>query len=282
MLRYSATISVAAALAAASSHAQSVSDGLFLSVADNIGTEINGVGPFTDEDVIRTDAAGSFAEAFFAIDGGDLDAFDVLPSGNYIFSSLFNGSIGGTTFDDADLIEFDPNTNTIVGNYLGIGLSSFTSSSPDISAATTDADGNLYMSLLGATNSLTHAGGSLSFSDGDVVRVDATTGVASIFLTEADVFDDGDGDVYGLHIMDDGSFLMSTNEDEAVSGNAFLDGDVFLFDPATGASSLFFSEANFTDTGNGHDIDAVFYNVPAPANALVMVLCAGVCRRKRS
>ncbi|GAB5497419.1 MAG: hypothetical protein Phyf2KO_24990 [Phycisphaerales bacterium] len=263
-------------------YAQPANAGLFLSVADNIGTEINGFGPFTDEDLIRTNPAGSFAEAFFAIDGGDLDAFHILPNGNYIFSSLFNGTIGATTFDDADLVEYDPNTGTVVGNYLGIGLSSFTSSAPDISAATTDGDGNLYFSMLGVTNTMNHAGGSLTFTDGDIVRVDATTGVASVFVSEADIFDDGDGDVYGLHWNSDGSFLMSTNEDESVSGNTFLDGDVFTYFYSSDVSNLFFSEANFSDTANGHDIDAVFFNVPAPAGALALPLCAlAAVRRKR-
>ena len=279
------TLATTAFIAALASPAlaQPADAGLFLSVADNIGTEINGVGPFTDEDVIRTNPAGSFAEAFFAIDAGDLDAFHILPNGNYIFSSLFNGTIGATTFDDADLIEYNPNTGAVVGNYLGIGLGSFTSSAPDISAATTDDQGNLYFSMLGATNSMTHAGGSLDFTDGDIVRVDANTGVASIFVAEADLFDDGDGDVYGLHWNGDGSFLISTNEDEVVSGNSFLDGDVFTYFYGSDASSLFFSESNFSDTANGHDIDAVYFQVPAPASAALLGLGAlATGRRRRS
>ena len=154
---FKAVVSFVVASYAGAALAQPADAGLFLSVADNIGTEINGFGPFTDEDLIRTNPAGAFAEAFFAIDAGDLDAFDILPNGNYIVSSLFNGNIGGTVFDDADLVEYNPNTGTIVGNYLGIGLSTFTSSAPDISAATTDDDGNLYFSMLGVTNTMNHS-----------------------------------------------------------------------------------------------------------------------------
>lgn len=279
------TLAASALIAALASPAlaQPADAGLFLSVADNIGTEINGVGPFTDEDVIRTNPAGSFAEAFFAIDAGDLDAFHILPNGNYIFSSLFNGTVGANSFEDADLVEYNPNTGTIVGNYLGIGESTFTSSAADISAATTDDQGNLYFSLIGAANSMTHAGGSLDFTDGDIVRVDAATGVASIFVAEADLFDDGDGDVYGLHWNSDGSFLISTNEDEVISGNSFLDGDVFAYYYGSDTSSLFFSESNFSDTANGHDIDAVYFQVPAPASAVLLGLGAlATGRRRRS
>lgn len=278
---FKAVVSFVVASYAGAALAQPADAGLFLSVADNIGTEINGFGPFTDEDVIRTNPAGSFAEAFFAIDAGDLDAFDILPNGNYILSSLFNGDIGGTIFDDADLVEYNPNTGTIVGNYLGIGLSTFTSSAPDISAATTDDDGNLYFSMLGVTNTMNHSGGSLTFTDGDIVRVDATTGVASIFVNEADLFDDGDGDVYGLHWNGDGSFLISANEDEVISGNSFLDGDVFTYFYGSDVSNLFFSEANFSDTANSHDIDAVFFNVPAPASAAMLAFGALATARRR-
>ncbi|MEM8756919.1 MAG: PEP-CTERM sorting domain-containing protein [Planctomycetota bacterium] len=253
--------------------------GLYLSVADNVGTEVNG-GPFTDEDVFLTDAAGSSSSLFFSIDAGDLDAFHILPNGNFLFSSLFNGSIGGVTFDDADLIEFDPNTSSIVGNYLGLGFDSFTSAGPDVSAATTDADGNLYFSALGSTNALTHAGGSLTFTDGDIVRLDATTGIATIAIAEADLFDDGDGDVYGLHLDTDGTLLISTIDDEMISGSMFLDGDVFRYDPISDTASPFFSESSFTST-NTHDVDAVFFVVPAPASAALLGLGGLAAARRR-
>lgn len=261
--------------------AQAMAQGdLYLSMADNIGVEVGGTGAFTDEDVFRTGLDGTGATTFFSIASGDLDAFHILSNGNYLVSSLFNGNIGGTVFDDADLIEYDPNTGMIVGNYLGIGQGSFTTSSPDISAVTTDEAGNLYFSVLGNTT-MNHAGGSLSFTDGDIVMVDAMTGVASIFLSEADIFDDGDGDVYGLHWMGDGTLLMSGNEDEAVGGTTFLDGDVFQYDIATGAASLFFSEANFTDTSNGHDIDAIYFQVPAPGSLALLGLGGVFAARRR-
>ncbi len=272
------TIAVAALAAFAGTAV--AQNGLFISVADNLGTEING-GPYTDNDVIQTDTGGTFSSLFFSMDSGDLDAFHILPSGNYLISSLFNGNIGGNTFDDADLIEYNPNTGAIVGNYLGIGLTSFTSSAPDISAATTDENGNLYFSMLGSTNTMNHTGGSITFTDGDIIRVDANTGIASLFLAEADLFDDGDGDVYGLHWMGDGSLLISANEDEMISGNQFLDGDVFFYDPGSDNSGPFFSESSFTDGVNTHDIDAVYYNIPAPASAVILGMGGLLASRRR-
>ena len=198
------------------------------------------------------------AVPLFSLDAGDLDAFHVLPNGNYLLSSLFNGDAGGNTFDDGDLIEYDPVANTIVGNYLGIGNSAFATTGEDITAATTDELGNLYFSTL-SDATLNHAGGALSFTDGDVIKVDAATGIATIFIAEADLWDDGDSDVYGLHWMGDGTMLITSNADEFVDGEFILDGDIFRYDIASGiAIETFFSEANFT-SANTHDIDAIYF-----------------------
>ncbi len=249
---------------------------LFLSLADNIGNEINGNGPFTDNDMVNT----ADAVPLFSLNGGDLDAFHILDNGNYLLSSLFNGDAGGNIFDDGDLVEYNPFTNTIVGNYLGIGNSAFATTGEDITAATTDEQGNLYFSTL-SDATLNHAGGALSFTDGDVVKVDAATGVASIFIAEADLWDDGDSDVYGLHWMGDGTMLVTSNSDELVNGTLFLDGDIFQYDLATGAASLFFSESNFTSS-NTHDVDAIYYRIPAPSSALALAgLALAGARRRR-
>ncbi|MGP1273256.1 MAG: hypothetical protein ACTS22_07970 [Phycisphaerales bacterium] len=280
MSRRTTPLFVAAAGLAASTGAQPVAPGLYLSVADNIGTEIV-QGPYTDNEVIRTNPAGSFSESFFSIDSGDLDAFHILPNGNYLISSLFNGSLGGVTFGDADLIEYDPNTGVIIGNYLGLGEGSFTSSASDISAATTDDQGNLYFSALATTNTILHSGGSLTFTDGDIVRLDAATGVATIAVFEADLFDDGDGDVYGLHLDTNGTLLISANEDEMISGSMFLDGDVFRYDPLNDIASPFFSESSFTDGVNTHDIDAIYFAIPAPAAATLLGMASLTATRRR-
>lgn len=272
-----ATVAAFAAAACCASLASAQGD-LYFSVSDNIGNEVNGNGPFTDNDLVNA----STAVPFFSLDGGDLDAFSVLSNGHYIMSSLFNGNVGGTIFDDGDLVEYDPGTGMIVGNYLGIGNSAFQNSGVDITAATTDAAGNLYFSTL-SDNVLNHAGGSLAITDGDVVMVDAATGIASIFIAEADLWDDGDSDVYGLHWMGDGTMLITSSSDEMVNGELILDGDVFRYDIASGTQvETFFSEQSFTDGVNSHDIDAIYFQVPAPGSALALgALGLAAIRRRR-
>ncbi|GJM18201.1 MAG: hypothetical protein DHS20C14_04140 [Phycisphaeraceae bacterium] len=250
---------------------------LYLSVADNIGNEVNGFGPFTDNDLVNVDNG----VPLFSLSGGDLDAFHVLANGNYIMSSLFNGDTGTEIFDDGDLVEYNPNTGLIVGNYLGIGNSAFATTGEDITAATTDELGNLYFSTL-SDATLNHAGGALSFTDGDIVKVDAATGIASIFVSEADLWDDGDSDVYGLHWMGDGTMLISSNSDEFVNGEFILDGDIFRYDLASGiAVETFFSESSFTDTANSHDVDAIYFAIPAPGSVLAFGALGLIATRRR-
>lgn len=274
-----AGLAVSASVAASTATAQDA--GLYISLVDNLGVEVNGQGSFNDETVILVQ--GGVPSAFFEIDLGDLDAFHILDNGNYLLSSLTNGNVGGNTFLDGDLIEYDPINNDIVGNYLGLGEGSFTAGFADVDAATTDADGNLYFSMLSDVT-LAHAGGSLDILDGDVVRLDATTGIATIFISEADIFDDGQGDLYGIHWLGDGHLLLTHNDNdgEVVDGTSFLDGDIFLYEIATGAASLFFGESNFTSSLS-HDVDAIYFVVPAPGAAAV--LAAGglfAARRRRA
>lgn len=249
---------------------------LLISVADNVGTMLPGV-TFTDGDIVQTNAAGSSASLFTSgmIFGNDpdIDAFHVMADGRYLVSSLFNDLSfnGPTSFRDGDIAVYDPATDTAA---LFLSEDLFTGSSVDISAVSMDAAGNLLLSTLGDA-----ALAGTSFTDGDIVKYDLNNGAASIVVNEVDLFDDGNGDVYGLHALDNGNFLITTNVDEVISGTLFRDGDIFEYDPITDTATLVFSEDSFTDGVNSHDIDAI-YLVPEPASALLLVV-AGLARRRR-
>jgi hypothetical protein len=248
---------------------------LVLSVTDNVDTNLPSFGPFTDEDAVRTNFDGSGAGIEFSIDSGDLDAMHRLPNGNWLVSSLFNGSFGGTAFDDGDLVEIDVANGVVVGTPLA--ESDFDQSGADITGVSILPNGNWLLSTLG-DNSL----GGTAFTDGDIVEYNPLSGAASIFLSEADLFDDGDGDVYGIHAFDDGRLLLTTNVDEVISGTTFRDGDAFFYDPATNTATLAFSEDLFSTSGaNSFDIDAL-YVIPTPGAATLLAFAglAGVRRRR--
>lgn len=89
-------------------------DGRLLMSTSNTA-EIDGT-TFSASDIFAFDPATGSTELFFsAADFGfstseNIDAFHVLDSGNFIFSTSNNATIDGVTFRDGDLIEFDPIT----------------------------------------------------------------------------------------------------------------------------------------------------------------------------
>lgn len=110
--------------------------------------------------------------------------------------------------------------------------------------------------LISVGNNLDNELAGLTFRDGDVVRTNPAGTSASLFLSELDVFAT-DTDVDGFHYLPNGNVLISTlfNNTFLASGNAYLDGDIVEYNPATGADSLFFGESNFSSTGE--DISAL-------------------------
>lgn len=215
----------------------------YLSVANNIGNGLGGL-VFRDGDIVAYDADTNTSTLFFNEDafGGlsvDLTAFHLFPDGSFLLSVLFNGrTLGGLTFDDGDLVRYDPATDT--ASFYFLTESSFTDGGADISGVSVRANGNILVSLL-ADNTL--AG--VSFTDGDIVEYDPVAGTASIYLGEATLCDDGDCDVVAIHERTNGHLILSFASDELVSGIPFLDGDLIDYDPITDAASLFLSEGLF-------------------------------------
>lgn len=229
-----------------------------LSVADNIGNMIGGL-TFTDGDVIEFDSTTNTATLVFAetliTPGADVDAFHILPNGNYLISVLFNNrTLGGFTFNDGDLVEYNPTTNTASLYFLGeADFVEVSAGGGDINAVTTRPNGNIIFSL---TAEQTQFRG-VTYSDGDLIEYDPNTDQGSLLLSQATLCDDGDCDIVAVHLLANGHFVMSTFDDESISGITFHNGDLFEYDPLTDTATLFFSEDSFLDS-NGHNVDAVY------------------------
>lgn len=251
---------------------------LYLSLSDNIDNNLPSFGPFTDEDAVFTNTDGSGAGLAFGLTGGDLDAMHRLPNGNWLVSSLFNGGYAGTTFDDGDLVEINPTSGTFVGTVFTDSI--WDNAGADISGVSVLPNGNYLLSVL-SDNAI----GGTAFTDGDVIEYNATSGTASLFLSEAALFDDGDGEVYGIHYFADGRLLLTASGDESVSGTLFRDGDAFLYNPADDSASLVFSQDLFSSSGpNSWDINALYFEgaIPTPGGVALVGLAglAGLRRRR--
>ncbi|MEM1424763.1 MAG: hypothetical protein AAGH64_12275 [Planctomycetota bacterium] len=225
---------------------------LFISVIDNVGNALPGLASFTDNDAVSTLLDGSAASIRFTIDSGDLDALHRLPNGNWLVSSNFNGGFNGTPFLDGDVVEIDIASGAVVRTV--IAEAQIVGTAGDVSGVSVLPNGDFALCFRGP---ITFAG--VAFDDGDIARYDADTDTASVLVAQADLFDDGDGELSGVHAFADGRLLISVSSTiESISGTQFRDGDIVLYDPADDSASLFFSEDTLTGT-NTYDVDAIFF-----------------------
>jgi hypothetical protein len=123
----------------------------------------------------------------------------------------------------------------------------------DVNAVFVRQSGTIVLSHVNDSDSL----GGLTFSDGDIVEYDPSADVGMLLVAESDLFDDGNGNVDGLHVLPGNRLLLTFESDEVVSGVSVRDGDVVEYDMLTGAATIFLSEDVFTSTGVGNDINAL-------------------------
>jgi hypothetical protein len=172
-------------------------------------------GTVDDSDVVQFDAtslgpnntAGSFSMYFDGSDVGltadahDVDAVELLPSGNILVSTTGSATVSGVTARDEDLLEFTSTSlgDVTVGSFAvyfdgsDVGLGD---ADEDVDAAAIDASGNIYLST---TNAFAVPGA--SGADEDVFVFDPTTlGSDTIGTFLSTLYFDGSG--FGLDAND--------------------------------------------------------------------------------
>lgn len=216
-------------------------------------TETLGGLSFSDGDIAEYDPATNTATLYFDenLFGGDedIDAAHILDNGNIILSAEGGATLGGLSFGDGDLIEYNPTTGS--GTlFFSEGLFG---SDEDIDAVHILTNGNIILSTIdGATL------GGLSFGDGDLIEYNPTTDTATLFFDES-LFS-ADEDIDAVHILESGNIVLSTSGAAALGGLSFADGDLIEYNPTTYSATLYFAEGLFSNNAN---IDAV--HMPEPA-----------------
>ena len=166
---------------------------------------------------------------------------------NLVLNVEVDGTVlGGITFADHDVVLYNPITDTAALLLAGDAFSGPTF----VDAFSLQNDGTFALSVRTGGRTL----GGLTLDEGDVALYDPDTDTATL-LMGVDTFDDGNADVDAVHLLADGTIAFSVGSNESINGFEFSDGDIVLYDPSTGSTSLLFSESLF---GQNTDVDSVY------------------------
>ena len=210
-----------------------------------------------------------FDEGLFSGVGEEIAAVHVLANGNIILSTYDSATLGGLTFSQSDLVEYNPTTDTATLYFDG----SLFDDSENIDAAHILNSNNIILSTIdGATL------GGLSFGAGDLIEYNPTTDTATLFF-DASLFSTSEN-IDAAHILESGNIVLSTEGAETLGGLTFADGDLIEYNPTTDIATLYFAESLFSSNAN---IDAVYITtVPEPATIGMLGLgCLVLIRQRR-
>ena len=220
---------------------------------------------------------------------GDLTAFHISSSGDFLLSyddvSAGSYTLDGTLFDTGSLISFNALTGeaSLVLNATTIGTR--------IDAVTQNSSGDILFSTRTAGTidaALSSDGSSFAIDDGDILSLDATTGLISRLVSESEIFTAAGAEVAGMHLLDDNTLVLTSNRDDTYIG---IDGTVLeeaavLYDLTSRSATGVFFDGRDAFPGS-HDLDAIFFSdvaitIPTPGAAVLLAIGAlrGARRRR--
>lgn len=244
-------------------------------------SQVSGPGTATFADASAVDTTASFSspgtyQLRLTADDSDLTRSDDVsvvaldPQSVYFVSSSGNGSVGGVSFSDEDILAYDSLTGNwwkyFDGSDVGINATSL-----DLDAFNINPDGSILLSLDDDNISLPGVG---IIDDSDIVRFiptatgETTTGTYEWYLDGSDVGLETDNeDIDGIGFAPDGRLVVSTRGSFNVGGGGVIgqDEDLIAFTAASlGASSsgiwlMYFDGSDVgLDTTSSEDVDAVW------------------------
>ena len=190
---------------------------------------------FTDRDLAAyepwTDTASLFFDGSLTTLSADIDAVHVLNNGHLLLSSSANTTLGGVSFENGDLVDYDvvANTSTLILD----GSALFTDPLEDIISVHVLDNHHLVIS----TDSPATLGG-LSFTDRDLVEYDVATDTSSLFF-------DGslttlNQDISAVQVLSNGHIVLSPQGNTTLGGLSIAGGDLVDYDPLADTAELIF------------------------------------------
>ena len=209
-----------------------------------------------DEDIGFYDTDTSTASRIFEGDviyasDEDTDAYHLQSNGTFLLSTVDSATIGGLSFNDEDVVQYDPNTGATTMLFDG---SAIFSGDEDLDAFTVLNNGNYVLSTAGSATI-----GSLNFNDEDLVEYNPSSGTATMYLDGSTVITDESGnghDINAVHVDSSGIIYLSMTENSSINGFSFGDDDVVRYDPNSNTATIAFNGGSlFSSTSE--DIDAI-------------------------
>ena len=176
-----------------------------------------------------------------------------------ILSTLSAATLGGLSFEDLDLAEYDMDAD-IANLFLDGGAATLNNG---VIALHVLANGHLVLASNPGPPDPELAG--LTFAAGDLVDYDPVADSATLIFDGAALFSDAET-IVAVHVLDNGHLVLATETDAMLGGLSFTDRDLVEYDPSTDTASLFFDGSLTTLNGditalhvlaNGHLILAV-------------------------
>jgi len=149
-------------------------------------------------------------------------------------------TLGGLTFIDGALAEYNPTTDTAT---LFFDENLFSGNENIVAVHVLD-NGNIILSTDGTATL-----GGLIFNAGDLVEYNPTTDTATLFFDET-LFVSGSENIDAVHILDSGNIILSSSDDATLGGLTFGSGDLVEYNPITDTATLFFDGNLFDGSEN--------------------------------
>ncbi len=174
----------------------------------------------------------ALANSSFTTRNDNVDGAHERSNGNVVLSTDNNAVLGGLTFDNDDIVEYDPVSGTATLLVNGAEILSGTGNTRT-NALSVRPSGKLVL----VANTAAFAGGQLGAED--VARYDIAADTSQRIFNGSAVFSASE-DVDAVHVATDGTLYLSTASAATIGALNFQPEDVVAYDPVTGGATLFF------------------------------------------
>ena len=148
---------------------------------------------------------------------------------NLILATMSDATLGGLSFTDKDLAEYDESSDSAT-LYLDGAAHGFTQ---DVDAVHVLTNGHLVLSTVGTATI-----GGVASENEDLLDYDPVAGTATLLFDGSALFTSGSTDVSAVHVKDNGHLILSNEYSATLGGLAFEPNDLVVYDPMANTATM--------------------------------------------